>query len=226
MIIFGKRVFFYTLKHHKSLIEEIFLAKEVDKRDFAEISKSGFKVQKLDAKKAQALARGGNHQGFLMRLKDFEFSPLNLLKMDDFIVILDGISDVGNIGAIARTAWALGVCSLIINAKSLELAGAVRASSGAFLNLKVHLSTEISSILNELKQLDFKIYAADASGKSIKSVEFAPKKCLILGSENSGISRKILAKCDEIVSVKMKNDFDSLNVSAAFAILCDRMINE
>lgn len=226
MIIFGKRVFFYVLERHFSLVEEIFLAKDVDKRDFAKIAKSGLKVQRLDAKKAQALARGGNHQGFLMRLKDFEFTPLNELKKDDFIVILCGISDVGNIGSIARTAYALGVKSLIIGAKSVAVEGVIRASSGAFLDLKVCLNDEILGVLNELKQLGFKIYGTSPQGKNVRSVNFSHKKCLILGSEGEGIPRKILAKCDESVSVEMKGDFDSLNVGAAFAILCDRMVNE
>lgn len=226
MIVFGKQVFFYILARHKHLIKEIYLAKEVDKQSFAIIAKSGFKVKKLDFKAAQALARGGNHQGFLLDIKDFEFSPFDELKQDEFIVLLYGISDVGNIGAIARTAYALGANSLIIVAKSVMMEGVVRASSGAALDMKICLCQDIFAALNELKQLGFGLYASAKGGKSPSELNFKGKKLLIMGSEGFGLPQKIIAKCDECVGIKMKNDFDSLNVSAAFAILCDRMVNE
>ncbi len=226
MLVFGKQVFFYILARHKSLINELYLAKEVDKRDFALIAKSGFKVRKIDAKAAQALARGGHHQGFLLDIKPPEFTPFEQLKADEFIVLLYGVSDVGNIGAIARTAYALGVSSLIIIAKSVAMEGVVRTSSGAVLDMRLCVTQDIFAVLNELKQLNFRIFAAQKGGKSPKQLNFKGKKLLIMGSEGFGLPRKIIAKCDESVGVEMKNDFDSLNVSAAFAIICDRMVNE
>lgn len=226
MIVFGKQVFFYILAHHKHLVKELYLAKELDKKSFALIAKSGFKVKKLDCKAAQALARGGNHQGFLLEIKDFEFTPLSELKKGSFIALFCGISDVGNIGAMARTAYAFGVDALIISGKSVAMDAVVRSSSGAALELKIHLSQDILSILNEFKQLGFKLYASAKGGKSPNELNFKGKKLLIMGSEGFGLPNKIIAKCDECVGIKMKNDFDSLNVSAAFAILCDRMVNE
>lgn len=226
MIVFGKQVFFYILARHKPLVREIFLAKEVDKESFAIIAKSGFKVKKLDFKAAQALARGGNHQGFLLDIKDFELSPLSEVKKDEFIAMFYGVSDVGNVGAMARTAYAFGANSLIISGKSIAMDAVVRASSGAALDIKVHLTEDILSTLNELKQLGFRLYASAKGGKEPNKLNFKGKKILIMGSEGFGLPNKIIAKCDECVGIKMKNDFDSLNVSAAFAILCDRMVNE
>ena len=225
MIVFGKQVFFYILARQKDLVREIYLAKEVDKQSFAIIAKSGFKVKKLDFKTAQALARGGNHQGFLMDIKDFEFSPFSEVKKDEFIAMFCGISDVGNVGAMARTAFAFGVNSLIISGKSIAMDAVVRASSGAALDVKICLIQDILSALNELKQLGFKLYASAKGGKSPSKINFKGKKLLIMGSEGFGLPSKITAKCDECVGIEMKNDFDSLNVSAAFAILCDRMVN-
>lgn len=224
MIVFGKQVFFYILARHKHLIKEIYLAKEVDKQSFAIISKSGFKIKRLDNQKAQALARGGHHQGFLLDIKEPEFSPFEALKRDEFIVLLYGVSDVGNIGSIIRTAYALGVSSLIIIAKTVAMAGVIRASSGAALDMKICLTQDIFAIINELKQLDFRIFASAKEGKDTKELDFKGKKLLIMGSEGLGLPAKIIAKCDECVGIRMKNDFDSLNVSAAFAILCDRMV--
>ncbi|TQR60799.1 23S rRNA (guanosine(2251)-2'-O)-methyltransferase RlmB [Campylobacter troglodytis] len=224
MLVFGKQVFFYILKRHKQLIKQLYLAKELDKKSFAIISKSGFKITKIDNKKAQALAKGGNHQGFLLDIKDFEFSPFEALKKDEFIVLLYGVSDVGNIGSIIRTAYALGVSSLIIIAKTVAMAGVIRSSSGAALDVKLCISEDIFAIINELKQLNFRIFASTKDGKEAHKIDFKGKKLLIMGSEGFGLPNKIIAKCDECVGIKMKNDFDSLNVSAAFAILCDRMV--
>lgn len=225
MIVYGKQVFFYILQKHKELINELYLAKECPKEDFAKIAKAGFKIKKLDFKNAQSLARGGNHQGFLLDIKEYEFKSLNSIKNADFLVMLYGISDIGNIGAIARSAYALGAGGLIFVGQRLEMGAVIRTSVGAALDLQISLVSEPFSVLNELKQLDFSLYASTVLGKDIRTFQaHKGKKLLIMGSEGLGLPNKIINKCDECVAIKMQHDFDSLNVSAAFAILCDRMI--
>lgn len=227
MIIYGKQLFLHLLKHHKDKLEEIYLAKEVQKDIFNQIAKVGLKIQKVDNQKAQALARGGNHQGFLAKVKDYEFATLNEIKKSDYLVILYGLSDVGNIGAITRTAYALGAGGIVIVGKNENLAmqGVVRASSGAAYELPIALCNDGLSLINELKQVGFKIYAANAGGKSLKEFEFESKIALIMGSEGEGIPNKVLQKCDDILGVNMRKDWDSLNVSVAFGILFDRIVN-
>lgn len=223
MIVYGKQVFFYILRKHKARIKRLFLAKECDKESFKEIAKSGLKVQKLDFKAAQGLARGGNHQGFLLEIDDYEFCALNELKKSEFVVLLCGLSDVGNIGQIARTAYALGVNGMIFIGQNLAMEGVIRSSSGAAMDLKIALHNDAFGILNEFKQSGFKLFASAAQGEKADKID--GKSLLILGSEGAGLPLKILKKCDQILGIKMQNNFDSLNVSSAFAILCDRMIN-
>lgn len=226
MIVYGKQIFFYILERHRDLVNEVYLAKECDKATFLKIANFGFKIKKLDFKTAQAYAKGGNHQGFLLDIKEKSFANLNDIKKNDFIVMLCGISDVGNIGAISRTAYALGVGALVFVGEKLAMEGVIRTSSGAALDLPIVVSNDVLSVINELKQVGFYFYASDGLGKEIHSVKINNgKKVLVLGSEGFGLAPKILKKCDECVGIAMKNDFDSLNVSAAFAILCDRMIN-
>lgn len=227
MIIYGKQLFLHLLKHHKDKLEEIYLAKEVQKDIFNQIAKVGLKIQKVDNQKAQALARGGNHQGFLAKVKDYEFATLNEIKKSDYLVILYGLSDVGNIGAITRTAYALGAGGIVIVGKNDNLAmqGVVRASSGAAYELPIVLCSDGLSLINELKQVGFKIYAANAGGKSAKEFKFESKNALIMGSEGEGIPNKVLQKCDDILGINMRKDWDSLNVSVAFGILFDRIVN-
>ena len=225
MVIYGKQVFLYTLKRHPSLIEEIYLAKEVDKKLFNDITKLNKKIIRVDAKKAQALARGGNHQGFLLRIKEFDFVPINALKKSDFLLVLVGITDVGNIGAIVRSAYALGVDGIVASGiNKINLEAVIRTSSGAALDMPISLYKDTKSLLNELSQVGFKSYVADIRGEDIAKIKaFAPKRVLLLGSEGEGVPKGIINRCDNIVKIPMERDFDSLNVSAAAAIFCDRM---
>ena len=226
MIIYGKQLFLHILNKRPQILEEIYLSKECDKKLFSKICGTGKKIIRVDNQKAQSLARGGNHQGFLANVSEFEFSDIAELKKLNFIAILYGISDVGNIGAIARSAYALGCEGLVIVAKSINMQGVLRSSSGAAYEIPIAIFEDGLSLLNELKQFGFKIYATASNGKNVKEMRFAGKRALVMGSEGEGIPQKALAKCDECVGIKLKDGWDSLNVSAAFAIICDRMIDE
>lgn len=225
MIIYGKQLFLHLLNRHPQKFIRIILAKECEKEIFKKIAATGVKIERADAKKAQALARGGNHQGFLAEVEEFGFGDLASVKDDKFVPILYGLTDVGNIGAIMRSAYALGADSVIVVANNLNMAGVVRASSGAAYELNVVKAADGLSVLNELKQSGFKIYAASADGTSFKELELGGKNALVMGNEEEGIPARALKKCDCAVSIKMREGWDSLNVSAAFAILCDGILN-
>ena len=160
MIIYGKQLFLHLLNRHPQKFIRIILAKECEKEIFKKIAATGVKIERADAKKAQALARGGNHQGFLAEVEEFSFGDLASVKDDTFVPILYGLTDVGNIGAIMRSAYALGANSVIVVANNLNMAGVVRASSGAAYELNVVKAADGLSVLNELKQSGFEIYAA------------------------------------------------------------------
>ncbi len=223
MIVYGKQIFFYIVEKHPDLIEEIYLAKEVDKKLFSKVNNLGKKIIKLDTMKAQSLARGGNHQGFLLKIKYIEYADIKDLKKEDFLLVLVGLTDVGNIGAIIRSAYALGVKGVVISGTKIHLEGIVRSSVGALLDMPVALFSDTATLVNELKQLGFKTYAADMNGDDVRDVTFADKKVLFLGSEGAGLPNRIIKACDAKIKIAMDNEFDSLNVSAAAAILCDRM---
>ena len=226
MIIYGKQLFLHILNKRPQILEEIYLSKECDKKLFSKICGTGKKIIRVDNQKAQSMAHGGNHQGFLANVSEFEFSDISELKKLNFIAVLYGISDVGNIGAIARSAYALGCEGLVIVTKSVNMQGVLRSSSGAAYEIPIAIFEDGLSLLNELKQCGFKLYATASNGKNIKEMKFAGKRALVMGSEGEGIPQKALAKCDECVGIKLKDGWDSLNVSAAFAIICDRMIDE
>ena len=170
MIIFGKQLFLHTLKHYKNKIIRLMLAKEVDKEIFNLINKAGIKIERVDAKKAQALARGGNHQGFLAEVSEYEFCELKTLKNAKSLVVLSKISDVGNIGSIVRSCVCLGADGLIIinNLSQSAISGIMRASSAAAYELDIAQTSDELSLLNELKMAGFALFAADMNGVDIK----------------------------------------------------------
>ncbi|WP_200762733.1 23S rRNA (guanosine(2251)-2'-O)-methyltransferase RlmB [Nitrosophilus alvini] len=227
MIVYGKQIIAYILEKHRHLLKKVYLAKDIDPKIFSKIKKSGAPVIKVDPKKAQALAKGGNHQGFLAEIEDFEFKDIATVKTGDFVAVLYSITDVGNIGSIVRTAYALGVDGVVISGiKNVNMEGVIRASSAAALDMDIALCPNIYDLLNELKQSGFCVYSASMEGEDVRKVTFAPKKVLILGSEGEGLPARVCKRSDRLLSIKMKREFDSLNVSAAAAILIDRMRDE
>lgn len=223
MIIYGKQIVLYVLEKHPNLIEEVMFSKEIDKKIFSKFLKLGKKVIKLDNKKAQSLSKGGNHQGFFLRLKEFEYTPIKNLKEMNFILVLDGLTDVGNIGAIVRTAYSLGVEGIIAsNVKTLNNPAIVRTSAGAMIDLPFSIYPKTLDLANELHQNGFALIGATMDGVDLKKygkIEKTDKVALFLGSESEGISPKVAKKLDLKVSIGMEHDFDSLNVSVAAGIL-------
>ncbi len=223
MIVYGKQIVLYVLEKHPDLIEELIFSKEIDSKLFSKFLKLGKKVIRIDNKKAQALSKGGNHQGFFLRLKEFEYSPIKELKDMNFILVLDGLTDVGNIGAITRTAYSLGLDGIIAsNVKTLNNSGIIRTSSGAMLDMPFSLYPKTLDLANELIQSGFTLIGATMDGVDLKKygkITKDDKVALFLGSEGSGISPKVAKKLDLKVSIGMEHEFDSLNVSVAAGIL-------
>ncbi len=223
MIIYGKQACFYALKRHSSKIETIYLNKiSILPKDL--LKKFGSKIKIIENRWAQKMSHSGNHQGILIEMNEPVPQNAQSIKNGEFVLILDGLTDVGNIGAIIRSAYALGVDSVVATGvKQLNIPAIVRTSSGAALDMVPIIHGNILDLLNELKQAGFELYGADLDGKPLQKAEFGKKRVLILGSEDRGISKRAKAKLDEVYKIEMSRDFDSLNVSAAAAIFLHRM---
>jgi 23S rRNA (guanosine2251-2'-O)-methyltransferase len=223
MIIYGKQVCLYALEHHPETVQTVYVAKK-GVLPQALFHQYHDKIKFLEEKWAQSMSKGGNHQGILLEVSEFEQTSLSKIKKGSFIVVLDGLTDVGNIGAIVRSAYALGADAVVATGvRQLNFAAIVRSSSGAMLDMPFLIAHNILDILHELKQVGFTSYGAAMEGTPIQEMMFAPKRLLVMGSEGRGISKKARAKLDALVSIEMKHAFDSLNVSAAAAILIHRM---
>jgi 23S rRNA (guanosine2251-2'-O)-methyltransferase len=223
MIIYGKQVCLYALEQHPETITTVYVAKKgiLPQKLFHEHHD---KIKFLEEKWAQSMSKGGNHQGILLEVSDFEQSNLSSIKKNNFIVVLDALTDVGNIGAIVRSAYALGADAIIATGvKQLNFAAIARTSSGALLDMPFMVTHNILDVFNELQQVGFSFYGAEMNGKAVQEMEFNSKRVLVLGSEGKGLSKKAKSKINHTVSIEMKHAFNSLNVSAAAAILIHRM---
>ncbi len=223
MIIYGKQTCLYALQKHGNKVETVYLTK-FSILPKALLKEFGPKIKSIENKWAQKLSHNGNHQGILIKMQEMSEPSLEAIKKGDFLVVLDGLTDVGNIGAIVRSAYALGADAVIATGVSqLNMPAIVRTSSGAALDMPILVYRNIYDLLNELKQADFELSGADLEGEPLQEATFARKRALVLGSEGRGLSKRAKEKLDKIYKIEMQREFDSLNVSAAAAIFIYRM---
>ena len=166
---------------------------------------------------------GGPRRGAsrLMETSVEEFC--NKLGEDDeaLVLILDGITDPHNLGAILRSADQFGADLVMIPERRSVQANetVVRVSSGAAQYVPISVVTNLAREIGVLKDNGFWIYGADMAGENSYKTEFAKKSAIVMGSEGNGISQLVRKNCDYIVSIPMQGHIDSLNVSVATGIL-------
>jgi len=220
MIIYGKRVVEYIIKKHPDIVKEILIAKKLSKNELKKFK--NFKVKFIDNKLAQKLSKNQNHQGFFAKI---DFIPNEWEIEGNKILVLDNITDMGNLGAITRSAYALGIDLMIVTGiKELKWDRLIRTSAGAAIDMKIINFQNILDLINILKTKGYFLIGADLDGKCRPSKK--EKIALIMGNEGEGLSKRVKEKLDEILTIEMKRDFDSLNVSVAAGILIDRIVNE
>ena len=224
MLIYAKQPIYYLINKYPKKIKTLYLAKELEKKEYSRLMKMGFEVKRIPNEAAQKMCKNASHQGFLAEVDDYHLQPYDFFLEKKFILVLSGLTDVGNIGAIVRSAYALGVDAIIAcGVKSLPLEHIVKTSTGALFDMPFAIENNIHDVLNDLKMAGFTSYGADMSGMDIRETRIDKKRILVMGSEGEGLTSRVVSKLDCAVSIKMSHAFDSLNVSAAAAILMDRM---
>ncbi|NMD37528.1 MAG: 23S rRNA (guanosine(2251)-2'-O)-methyltransferase RlmB [Christensenellaceae bacterium] len=169
-----------------------------------------------------------NHQGLVAFVSAYEYHDIDdILELaktrgeEPFIIMLDGITDPHNLGAIIRSAECAGAHGIIIpSRRSAGLtATAVKASSGAVEHIHVAKVTNLVSTIQSLKKEGLWVYAADMEGEDYREVDFSGPVVLVIGAEGEGISKLVLENCDKKVSIPLKGQIQSLNASVAAGIL-------
>lgn len=185
-------------------------------------------IAEVEKSKLDAMAEGASHQGIIAMAAEQNYSTLdeiieyaNSLNEAPFIVICDGVEDPHNLGAIIRSAECQGAHGVIIpKRRAVGLTPVVaKSSAGALEHMRVARVTNLSSLIDELRERGFWMYAADMGGEDYNTVNYSGSVALVLGSEGFGISRLVKEKCDFTVSIPLYGKVNSLNVSCAAAVL-------
>lgn len=137
-------------------------------------------------------------------------------------LILDGITDIRNIGGIARTAYCCGVHAIIIPDKGVGALNedAILTSAGALEKIAVCRVSSLMKAVDELHLNGIKVYASEMeAAKSISDIDFSEPSAIVMGSEEKGVYPALMKICDEKIKIPMKGDFESLNVSVATGII-------
>ena len=185
-------------------------------------------VKTVDKKKLDALSAGANHQGVAANVPAHEYSSVeDILSLAEergeapFIIICDQIEDSHNLGAIIRTAEACGAHGIIIpKRRNVGLNFVVsKTSCGALEYMKVARVGNLAQTIEELKQKNIWVYAADMDGQRWDKTDFSGGVALVVGSEGNGVGRLVKEKCDVTVSLPMRGKVNSLNASVAAGII-------
>jgi len=232
----------------RAVIEAVLAGKDVDKilmrRDLqSDLSRELFQIvkgtniplQRAPQEKLDRLTKK-NHQGVIAFISEVTYRKLEDIVPSLYeegktplIVLLDGVTDVRNFGAIARTCECAGVDAIVIpsrNSVSVS-ADAVKTSAGALLTLPVCKEASITEAVRFLKNCGYKVIAATEKAKNnYTTVDYANPVALVLGGEDYGISADNLRHCDELVKIPVMGGIASLNVSAAAAIILYEVVRQ
>ena len=212
-------------------VSKVFINQKADSRKVGEVralcKAAEVPLQMVPIHKLNRMSRA-NHQGIIALISPIDFVPLEETITQLYeegksprILVADGITDIKNIGAMARSCMAFGVDLLIMGSKSNAEIGAVKASAGTLLKLPVARVSSLANCLDYLKS--WGIAQLAASEKSAVSIaDFKGSKedafALWMGNEDRGLSKERLEKMDQVLRIPMQNELDSLNVSVATGI--------
>ena len=192
-------------------------------------------VNFIKKERLDQLSETGKHQGVIAISAAYDYATvediLDTAKEKGeapFIIILDGIEDPHNLGAIIRTANQAGAHGIIIpKHRAVGLTPVVaRTSAGAINYTKVAKVTNISNTIKELKEQGMWFVCADMGGTTMYDLDLKGPIGLVIGNEGEGVSALVKKNCDFIASIPMKGDIDSLNASVATGVLAYEIVRQ
>ena len=221
-VIYGVRPVIEALRSPRREVFEVLQAAGAG--EVAEAANaSGVPVKRVDRARIEELARGGVHQGVVARVGPYPYSGLDeILAADPLVLLLDGVTDPRNLGAILRTADGVGASGVVVPKDRAVgvTAAAVKASAGASEHVRVARETNLRRSIDRMKQNGLWVYAAEGKGGTpYYALDLTGPVALVLGSEGRGIRRLVREGCNGAVSIPMLGTVESLNVSVAAAVL-------
>lgn len=226
MKIEGRNAVLELLKTEKT-VDKILMQKGAEKsagRIFAMAREKNIRVQFAEERALSRESETGRHQGVIAYVSDYEYADLSVLlekrETPRFVVVCDGVEDVHNLGSILRVAECAGADGVIIpKNKSAQVTGAVvRISEGAANHIAVARVPGVNYAVDELKKAGYWVYGLEADGECIYDCDLKGDIALVVGGEDTGLSRLTREKCDKILSLPLQGKVNSLNASVALGI--------
>ncbi len=189
-------------------------------------AEKGVAIRRVEAAELDRVTRGGVHQGVLAVVDaGVEHSVRDLVKAASgapLLVVLDGIEDPQNLGAILRVADAAGADGVVRQARHAAPLGAsaAKASAGALAHVKIATVVNVARAVEELK--DLRVWAVGLSADAPRScyeMDFTEPTAVVLGAEGTGLRRLVRERCDWLARIPMVGHVGSLNVAAAAAVV-------
>lgn len=236
--IFGLRAIIEAIQAGKE-IDKIYIKKDLSgplAGELIDLARANRVVmQRVPVEKLNRITRK-NHQGAIAMMSAVTYHSLSNLVPQlfeegvlPFIVVLDGITDVRNFGAIARTCECAGADAIVIPRHgSVSVGGdAVKTSAGALLHLPVCREQSTLSAVRFLKDSGFNVVAVSEKAEiNYTKADYTVPTALVLGAEDTGISPEVIRQCDTFVSIPMFGNIESLNVSVAAGVLIYEVVRQ
>ncbi len=236
--IFGTRAVLEAVRSGREIDKVLILKKSESDLSFELlnlIKERKIPFQYVPREKIERITRK-NHQGVIAFISEITYFPVDELiarcfeqGKDPLLLILDGISDVRNFGAIARSAECLGFSGIIIPEKGAARvsADAVKTSAGALMKIPVSRVRSLPNTLKFLKDSGIRIFAAtEKAEKEAAEAALTGPLALLLGSEDLGISENLQFLADESIKISIQGETESLNVSVAAGILMYEVLRQ
>lgn len=231
LLIGGARPIIYALQNGEQL-ERIYLQNTINSDEAEELKKAALQyevpVNKVPFEKLRNFNLE-NHNGCIALRSKIKYQ--NLQDVISWVVekgetplflLLDGITDIRNIGALARTAYCCGIHAIVIPEKGVGALGedAITTSAGALENMAVCRVRNLHNAIDEMHLNGIKVFASEMTAQeNVWDINFDEPCAIIMGSEDKGIQSSLYKMCDNRFKIPMKNDFESLNVSVAAGMI-------
>ena len=229
MLIEGKNAVRQALMSNVT-INKIMVDKNLEHRKdeiLALASNKKVKVEYLPKNLLDKKSKTNHHQGFIAESVEFKYSSLEDLlgnakskNEKPFFVILDGIEDPHNFGAIIRSCECAGVHGIVIpkNRACLVNETVIRTSTGAIANMPICMVTNLKEAIDFFKFNDIWTFVAETGGEDIYSKNLTMPIAVVIGSEGNGVKQSLRSYCDGIITLPLRGKVNSLNASVACGI--------
>jgi 23S rRNA (guanosine2251-2'-O)-methyltransferase len=193
-----------------------------------QLEEAGVPIERSSRSKLDAISSHGAHQGVVVQAAPFRYADLSDVieragEGDALVVLLDHVTDQGNLGAIVRSAEVVGAAGVVIaNARAARVGvGAYKTSAGAVLHLPIAQVANLSRAVEDLKKAGFWVCgASEHAEQGIWNAPVEGRLALVMGSEGAGISQLLLEKCDFLAKLPQRGRIESLNVAQATTVFC------